>query len=176
MAQTKGQQKDYRVAARRYNKAHPEVHRKASRKYRKTHPIKNRESSRLSVQKWRALHPDAARQNNCKNQTKMYARHCYLVRRAKKLLKRGVQGSMLTLDQHAQKIYNAEGQKRPCRYCGHKTGDTGSGLDRKKSTINYTMANTVPACLGCNVWKNVNRSYKVTMTHFKPMRDTATLK
>lgn len=40
-----------------------------------------------------------------------------------------------------------------CYYCNYRNGDALSGLDRKDSSVGYTLANIVPCCGNCNFVK-----------------------
>lgn len=43
---------------------------------------------------------------------------------------------------------------RPCFYCNGPLNPTGSGLDRRDSSIGYVLDNVVPRCRACNVIKS----------------------
>jgi len=51
----------------------------------------------------------------------------------------------LTLAQYAALITGAQ-----CHYCGGNLPMSGSGLDRKKSSLGYSTENCVPCCRRCN--------------------------
>lgn len=42
---------------------------------------------------------------------------------------------------------------QPCRYCGGKLPEAGSGIDRIDSTQGYTIENCAPCCTECNLAK-----------------------
>ena len=48
---------------------------------------------------------------------------------------------------------------KPCDYCGESLPESGSGLDRKDSSLHYTIDNVVPCCTRCNKMKNQYLSY-----------------
>ena len=164
-----------RKTRRKYRRS-PEG-RKAQRKY--MHSPKGRKAQRKVQRKYmhspkgRKARRKASRKASRKAGRKLKPRHREMLRRAKKLKDRGIKGRPISLKRHKEKLFYSDGQPRPCTYCGHEIGETGSGLDRKDSSIGYTDSNTVACCGGCNVWKSSNRTYLETMKHFKPLRDAA---
>jgi hypothetical protein len=66
-------------------------------------------------------------------------RYTALLERARELSARGLLGAPLTLEQYRAKLFYRNGRKRFCHYCHHETGETGSGLDRKRNDTNYTQ-------------------------------------
>jgi hypothetical protein len=54
----------------------------------------------------------------------------------------------ITKEQHAELL------KTFCHYCHGDLNETGSGLDRKDSSIGYTLENVVACCGSCNVIKS----------------------
>lgn len=62
----------------------------------------------------------------------------------------------------------------PCCYCGNISIEVhGVGLDRINNRCGYTLANVLPACRSCNVWRNNRHTIQETLDHFKPMREAA---
>ena len=96
-----------------------------------------------------------------------------LKRHKKQLAPRGCAGQPMTLKAYRKKLYFADGRERPCWYCRGENNKAGSGLDRLDNNKTYTVANTVPACRGCNVWRGNTHSVQETRDHFAPMRDAA---
>lgn len=53
---------------------------------------------------------------------------------------------------------------QPCTYCGrpadylYRSGFVGSGIDRIKATVGYTISNVVPCCKECNIAKGIRDS------------------
>ena len=57
-----------------------------------------------------------------------------------------------------------EAMKKPCTYCG-KPGL--SGIDRKDSTRDYTLDNSVPCCYSCNTRKGATKSPEAYILELK---------
>lgn len=94
-----------------------------------------------------------------------------LVRHYEELVPRGIVGSPMSIQEHRNKLYFADGRERRCWYCYGENNKTGSGLDRLDNNVTYTLKNTVPCCRGCNTWRGATHSVRQTRNHFKPMRD-----
>ncbi len=60
----------------------------------------------------------------------------------------------ITKEKHADLL------QLPCEYCGQELNPTGSGLDRKDSSVGYILANVVPCCRNCNRVKNSILTYE----------------
>lgn len=58
-------------------------------------------------------------------------------------------GIDITFEQYKDLINN------PCIYCRGELPKAGGGLDRKDSSIGYTISNCVPCCKKCNLAKHV---------------------
>lgn len=54
----------------------------------------------------------------------------------------------ISREEHAHLLSEA------CVYCGSNLNPTGSGMDRKDSSLGYTKENVVPCCSDCNRVKN----------------------
>ena len=69
----------------------------------------------------------------------------------------------LTLEQYTDLISSGE-----CHYCGGRLQRTGYGIDRKDSSLGYTLANSVACCKYCNHAKGSEFTYEEFMTHIAP--------
>jgi len=143
-------------------------------KYRQKH---KHDISRRAAE-YRKKHKHEISKRAAKNREMPGSRHCALLRRHKTQLapRRGCNGKPMSLEAHCKKLYYADGRDRPCWYCKGENNKKGSGLDRLDNNKTYTVANTVPACRGCNTWRGSTHSVQETRDHFKPMRDAARLK
>lgn len=111
------------------------------------------------------------RRNHLKYDHSIRSRYKKLFRRFKKLRKLGKVGICITVTQYQRILLYKNGAHRLCHYCSGEINKTGSGIDRKDSSINYTLLNSVACCRGCNSWKADDKTYKETRKRFKPLRE-----
>lgn len=64
---------------------------------------------------------------------------------------------------------------RACHYCGGSLPETGGGLDRKNSSVGYSVENCVPCCRNCNSIRGADLiSYKEMLEVAKLLRKLRT--
>ena len=148
----------------------PFANKEKQKAYTKLRYIKNMTENpnyaKEEAAKWRKNNLEQARklESNYRknNKEKIKERHCKpheRFSRAKQAAKRAKREWNISKEQYFELC------DKPCEYCNDTMGPrsrTGSGLDRKDSSIGYIIDNVVPCCIACNTLKSNILSYDET--------------
>ena len=142
----------------KYYKANREHDKASSQAWR----AENRDWSREISADWKARNPDRVRDTQ--------AAHCRttsgrFVRMRACAKSRGIV-FQLTLPAYQSMI-----EGKVCHYCEGSLNETGGALDRKDSSLGYTVENCVPCCGDCNLIKHGILTYEEMLAVAKLLKE-----